>query len=112
MHLYDRILPELHIPAAVRWIRALGERIYEDVIKENMQNGFKVLASPKMILNYDHMCKARRDFWKQRFSDFANDEGDVDELTKKQAKAAIEHMEAVVKDWEMKHRGEPEKVRS
>lgn len=42
-------------------------------------------------------------FLGKRFTEFANGAGGEDELTKKEAKAAVEHMKAVVKAWEMEN---------
>ena len=105
MHLYDRIIPELHVPAAASWIRTMGRTFYEDAINGKMLDNFAMLKppSPKMALKCDHMCKDRWAFWEKRFTEFANGAGGEDELTKKEAKAAVEHMQAVVKAWEMEN---------
>ncbi|THY09627.1 hypothetical protein D6D03_00257 [Aureobasidium pullulans] len=99
----EKIIPELHIPAAARWIHALGKRFYQDAVEEKLQDGYRVSRFPNMVLNYDHMCKDRWAFWEKRFTEFANGAGGEDELTKKEAKAAVEHMQAVVKAWEMEN---------
>ncbi|THZ34015.1 hypothetical protein D6C90_07958 [Aureobasidium pullulans] len=105
MHLYDRIIPELHVPAAASWIRTMGRTFYEDAINGKTLDNFAMLKppSPKMALKCDHMCKDRWAFWEKRFTEFANGAGGEDELTKKEAKAAVEHMQAVVKAWEMEN---------
>ncbi|THX61664.1 hypothetical protein D6D06_00430 [Aureobasidium pullulans] len=99
----EKIIPELHIPAAARWIHALGKRFYQDAVEEKLQDGYRVSRFPNMVLNYDHMCKDRWAFWENRFIEFANGAAGEDELTMKEAKAAVEHMQAVVKAWEMEN---------
>ncbi|KAI4722146.1 hypothetical protein E4T48_01436 [Aureobasidium sp. EXF-10727] len=91
-------IPDWHIPSIARYIIVNGKRFYEDAINQNMQGCFKIPP-----YKYDRMCKERWDFWKERLTEFADGAEGVNEVTKGEAKAAVQHMESVVDAWESSH---------
>ncbi|KAI5194662.1 hypothetical protein E4T38_09474 [Aureobasidium subglaciale] len=108
VHLYERVFPEMQIPAAAHWIRATGKRLYEDAVEGVERDSLVTSRGVNMSLTYDNMCKDRWDFWQSRFNEFVNGEQEADQRTKQEAKAAVEHMQDVVKTWKAEHGGDAE----
>ncbi|CAD0081901.1 unnamed protein product [Aureobasidium vineae] len=94
-------IPDWYIPAVARWIINNGRRFYEDAVNQNMQDCFKPPPGYEMVYKYDCMCNERWDLWKKRLTEFADGAGGDDKVTKREAKAAVQHMESVVDAWEL-----------
>lgn len=96
---YRKVVLELNIPAAARWIIATGKRIYEGAIKEETAD-YDTTNDTTMAVQYGHMCKERWNLWERRFAEFADGAHGDNEMIKREAKTAVEHMKAVVEAYE------------
>lgn len=88
---FESLELDFHIPAAARWIKHSGQRMYVSIVEK----GLKDLDENDIPRGAKHFDKAadRWQYWKQRFEDVLRDA--PDDFTKGEAHAAIDTMEAI-----------------
>lgn len=76
---------DFHIPAAARWIKHNGQRVYTSIVKEELKD-LEEQDIPRGARQFDRPAD-RWKLWEQRFSDVARD--GLDDFTKAEAQAAV-----------------------
>ncbi|RYP05420.1 hypothetical protein DL765_009847 [Monosporascus sp. GIB2] len=87
----DQLQVDFHIPAVASWIKHNGQRLYEELARDELKNWERsdVPAYTKQF----GLSTDRWTFWKKRLSEVAGDA--PDEVTKKAAQTAVKYMNTI-----------------